>query len=311
MSIVDTSTTSQAEADAVASGSGRPRSGGTPHRRARLGAAGLAKRVAHYVALLFVFILLVGPFVYTLGTALKGTGDSVFSYPPYIIPKDPTFDNFAKVADVIPVWKFINNSLIVASVSTVTNIVFGSLAGFALARLKFAGNSAAYLIFLATLIIPFEVIFISVFLTSKQLGLVNTLAGVIIPTAVTGFSILLFRSAFLALPRAIDEAAVLDGATDFQRYRRIALPSVRGTMAVVGIFSFMFAWDDFLWPQIVLTSQDKYTLTVGLQYLSGAFADNQKVVAAGTMIAVIPLIIAFFFAQKWFFRGAGEGAVKG
>jgi multiple sugar transport system permease protein len=309
MSIVDTSTTSQA--DAVASGSDRPRSGGTPHRRVRLGAAGLAKRVAHYVALLFVFVLLVGPFVYTLGTALKGTGDSVFSYPPYIIPKDPTFDNFAKVADVIPVWKFINNSLIVASVSTVTNIVFGSLAGFALARLKFAGNSAAYLIFLATLIIPFEVIFISVFLTSKQLGLVNTLAGVIIPTAVTGFSILLFRSAFLALPRAIDEAAVLDGATDFQRYRRIALPSVRGTMAVVGIFSFMFAWDDFLWPQIVLTSQDKYTLTVGLQYLSGAFADNQKVVAAGTMIAVIPLIIAFFFAQKWFFRGAGEGAVKG
>ncbi|WP_430648068.1 carbohydrate ABC transporter permease [Agromyces sp. GXS1127] len=280
-------------------------------RRRPLGAAGVIRRVLHYLTLLAVLALLVGPFLYTLGTALKGDADSVFSYPPYLIPKDPTLENFAKVAEVIPVWTFIGNSFIVASVSTVTNILFGSMAGFALARLRFRGNTSAYVTFLATLVIPFEVIFISVFLTTKQLGLVDTLLGVILPTAVTGFSILLFRSAFLSLPRAIDEAAVLDGATEFQRYWRVSMPSVKGTMAVVGIFSFMFAWDDFLWPQIVLTSQQNYTLTVGLQFLAGAFADDQKVVAAGTMIAVIPLIIAFFFAQKWFFRGAGEGAVKG
>ena len=281
------------------------------YRRRRLGPAAIGRRVLHYVVLLAVLVLLVGPFVYTLGTALKGQGDSVFSYPPYFIPRDPTLDNFAKVADVIPVWTFIGNSLIVATVSTATNILFGSMAGWALARLTFRGNTAAYLVFLATLVIPFEVIFISVFLTMKQFDLVDTLLAVILPTAVTGFSILLFRSAFLSLPRAIDEAAVLDGATEFQRYWRVSMPSVTGTMAVVGIFSFMFAWDDFLWPQIVLTSQDNYTLTVGLQFLAGAFADDQKVVAAGTMIAVIPLIIAFFLAQKWFVRGAGEGAVKG
>lgn len=308
MSVIDSIDAARGEA-AVASEDARP----APRfrRRRPLGAAGVARRTLHYLVLLLVLVLLIGPFVYTLGTALKGEGDSVFSYPPYFIPRDPTLENFAKVAEVIPVWTFIGNSFIVAGVSTVTNILFGSMAGFALARLRFRGNTAAYLTFLATLVIPFEVIFISVFLTSRQLGLVDTLAGVILPTAVTGFSILLFRSAFMSLPKAVDEAAVLDGATEFQRYWRVSLPQVKGSMAVVGIFSFMFAWDDFLWPQIVLTSEDNYTLTVGLQFLAGAFADDQKVVAAGTMIAVIPLIVAFFFAQKWFFRGAGEGAVKG
>lgn len=305
MSVID-STAAPAEASAALKPA-QPRT----LRRRPLGAGGVVKRILHYLVLVAILVLLVGPFVFTLGTSLKGAGDSVFSYPPYFIPRDPTLENFAKVADVIPVWTFIGNSFVVASVSTVTNILFGSMAGFALARLRFRGNTAAYLTFLGTLVIPFEVIFISVFLTSRQLGLVDTLAGVILPTAVTGFSILLFRAAFQSLPKAVDEAAVLDGATEFQRYWRVSMPGVRGTMAVVGIFSFMFAWDDFLWPQIVLTSQENYTLTVGLQFLAGAFADDQKVVAAGTMIAVIPLIIVFSFAQKWFFRGAGEGAVKG
>lgn len=311
MSVIE-STDAARDAASVLPSNGGDASGPSRYRRRRpLGPAGIAKRVLHYAVLVLILVLLVGPFLYTLGTALKGDADSVFSYPPYLIPRDPTLENFAKVADVIPVWTFIGNSFIVATVSTIANILFGSMAGFALARLRFRGNTTAYLTFLATLVIPFEVIFISVFLTAKQLGLVDTLLGVILPSAVTGFSILLFRSAFLSLPRAIDEAAVLDGATEFQRYWRVSMPSVKGTMAVVGIFSFMFAWDDFLWPQIVLTSQENYTLTVGLQFLAGAFADDQKVVAAGTMIAVIPLIIAFFFAQKWFFRGAGEGAVKG
>jgi ABC-type glycerol-3-phosphate transport system permease component len=311
MSVIE-STDAARDSASVLPSNGGDASGPSRYRRRRpLGAGGIAKRVLHYAVLVLILVLLVGPFLYTLGTALKGEADSVFSYPPYLIPRDPTLENFAKVADVIPVWTFIGNSFIVATVSTIANVLFGSMAGFALARLRFRGNTTAYLTFLATLVIPFEVIFISVFLTAKQLGLVDTLLGVILPSAVTGFSILLFRSAFLSLPRAIDEAAVLDGATEFQRYWRVSMPSVKGTMAVVGIFSFMFAWDDFLWPQIVLTSQENYTLTVGLQFLAGAFADDQKVVAAGTMIAVIPLIIAFFFAQKWFFRGAGEGAVKG
>jgi multiple sugar transport system permease protein len=145
----------------------------------------------------------------------------------------------------------------------------------------------------------------------RSMGLVDTLAGVILPGAASGLSIILMRTAFLAVPRELDEAAMIDGANVWQRYLRIGLPSVKGTLAVVGIFAFVFAWDDFLWPLVILKSPENYTLTVGIQYLSGTFSANQRVIAAGTMIAVIPLLVLFFSLQRWFFRGVGEGGIKG
>jgi ABC-type glycerol-3-phosphate transport system permease component len=119
------------------------------------------------------------------------------------------------------------------------------------------------------------------------------------------------RTAFMALPREIEEASMIDGASDWQRFLRVALPSVRGSIVVVAIFAFVFSWDDFLWPLVILKDPDNYTLTVGIQYLSGTFTSNQRVVAAGTMIAVIPLLALFFSLQRWFFHGVGEGGVKG
>jgi len=203
------------------------------------------------------------------------------------------------------------NSLIVATTSAVLNVTLGSMAGYALARMTFRGRTGADLVFLATIIIPFEVIMVSVFLTMRSIGLVDSLAGVILPTAATGLSIILMRTAFLAVPKELEEAAMLDGAGAWQRFTRIMLPSAKGTVAVVAIFAFVFAWDDFLWPLVILKDQANYTLTVGIQYLSGTFTSNQRVVAAGTMIAVIPLLILFFSLQRWFFRGVGEGGVKG
>lgn len=264
-----------------------------------------------YALLLLVLVLLVGPFLWQLITSLKGVGENIYTYPPQLVPQDPTLDNYAKVAETIPVGRYIANSLVVAVTSAITNCVFGAMAGYALARLRFRGSTLAHLAFIATVIIPFEVILVSVFLTARSLGLVDTLAGVILPTAVTGLSILVMRTAFLALPREVEEAAVLDGAGDWQRFWRIGLPSVRGGLAVVAIFSFVFAWDDFLWPLVVLKNPDNFTLTVGIEYLSGTFTSDQRVIAAGTMIAVIPLLALFFTLQRWFFRGVGEGAVKG
>ncbi|GAB3838466.1 carbohydrate ABC transporter permease [Kribbella italica] len=291
----------------------RPRHAGdrdpAPGRpRRRRGVAGLALR---YLLLCVGFVFLAGPFLWQLSTSLKGPTENIFDYPPQLIPAHPTLQNFAEVADTIPVWQFAGNSLMVAVAAATTNCLFGSMAGYALARMKFRGRTAAYWLFLSTMVIPFEVIMVSVFLTARSLGLVDTLAGVILPTAVTGLSILLMRNAFLALPRELEEAAILDGTSEWQRFWRVAMPSVRGTLSVVAIFSFMFAWDDFLWPLIVLKNPDNYTLTVGIQYLSGTFTSNQRVIAAGTMIALIPLLALFFSLQKYFFRGVGEGAVKG
>jgi len=261
--------------------------------------------------LAFVLLLLVGPFLWQLLTSLKGPGESIYTYPPQPLPQDPTLVNYGRVAETIPVFRYIANSLVVAVVSMVTNCLFGAMAGYALARFRFGGRKLATFAFVATIIIPFEVILVSVFLTARSLGLVDTLAGVVLPTAVTGLSILVMRTAFLALPREVEEAAVIDGAGDWQRFWRIGLPSVRGSVAVVAIFSFVFAWDDFLWPLVVLKSPDMFTLTVGIQYLSGTFTSDQRVVAAGTMVAVVPLLLLFFLLQRWFFRGIGEGAVKG
>lgn len=265
--------------------------------------------IIRYAILALVFVLLAGPFLWQFSTSLKGPAESIYGANP--IPADPTFDNYAAVAGTIPVFRYIGNSLIVATSSAALNCVFASLAGYVLARMRFRGRTTIDLLFLATIIIPFEVIMVSVFLTSRSLGLVNSLLGVILPSAATGLSILIMRTAFMALPKEIEEAAMIDGASDWQRFLRVALPSVRGSLTVVAIFAFVFAWDEFLWPLIILKDPANYTLTVGIQYLSGTFTSNQRVIAAGTMIAVIPLLLLFFSLQRWFFRGVGEGGVKG
>ena len=286
-----------------------------PHERPRRRKGPSTSRIVstsiRYLLLAALFLLLAGPFLWQLSTSLKGATENVFAYPPQLLPAHPSLDAYAKVAEVIPVWRYIGNSLVVATASAAANCIFGAMAGYAMARMRFRGRKVAYFAFLATIIIPFEVIMVSVFLTVRNMGLVDNLLGVILPTAVTGLSVLLMRNAFLAFPRSIEEAALVDGAGEWQRFWSIAMPSVRGTVTVVAIFSFMFAWDDFLWPLIVLKNPDSFTLTVGIQYLSGTFSRDQRVIAAGTMIAVIPLIAGFFALQKHFFRGVGEGAVKG
>ncbi|WP_240506316.1 carbohydrate ABC transporter permease [Thermoactinospora rubra] len=290
----------------------RPAPGAPPGRTpARAAARRVAARIVHYLLLLGMLVVLIGPFAWQLSTSLKGTAESVFSYPPDLWPDDPTLANYAKAAQTVPVWRYGLNSLIVALGSALTNCLFGAMAGYALARMRFRGRKVVFAAFLATMIIPFEVIMVSVFLTSRSLGLVDTLLGVLLPTAVTGLSVLLLRNGFRALPVEVEEAAMLDGAGEWQRFWRVALPSVRGTLTVVAIFSFVFSWDDFLWPLIVLSSPRNYTLTVGIQYLSGTFTADQRVIAAGTMIAVLPLLALFFALQRFFFRGVGEGAVKG
>jgi multiple sugar transport system permease protein len=267
--------------------------------------------VLRYVLLLVVLALTVGPFVWQLSTALKGPHEDIFSSPPKFLPGSPTLHNFARVADTIPVWDYIWNSVKVALASVVTNCVGSAMAGYALARMRYRGRRAATLVFLLAMLVPVEGLIIAQFTTMRSLGLNNTLVGVLLPGAISSINVLLMRNAFLNLPAEVEEAAFVDGANAWQRFTRIALPSVKGTLAVVAIFAFMGAWDDFLWPLIVLSDPDKYTLTIGLNYLHGTFANDERLVAAGTIIAVAPLIALFACLQRYFFRGVGEGAVKG
>ncbi|MDX2594455.1 MULTISPECIES: carbohydrate ABC transporter permease [Streptomyces] len=267
--------------------------------------------VLRYLLLLVVLALTVGPFLWQLSTSLKGPTEDIFSSPPGFLPAHPTLHNYERVADTIPVWDYALNSLKVASASVVTNCAGSALAGYALARLRYRGRRATTLVFVLAMLVPVEGIVIAQFTTMRELGLNNTLIGVVLPGAVGAMNVLLMRNAFRGLPYEIEEAAYVDGADAWQRFLRVALPSVRGTLAVVAIFAFMGAWDDFLWPLIVLSDPDRFTLTIGLNYLHGTFAGDERLVAAGTVIAVAPLIALFACLQRYFFRGVGEGAVKG
>jgi putative chitobiose transport system permease protein len=283
-----------------------------PKRRfTAIGAVSPAERLTRYVLLGFVLLITVGPFLWELSTSLKGAGEDIYTATPNLIPHQPTLGNYARVAESIPVWRYIGNSLIVAALTVGGNIVFATLAGYAIARLRFRGRRVVLGLFLATLVLPGEVTIISQFVTVRDMGLADTLLGVALPGMVAALNVLLLYNAFRMLPDDIDQAAVVDGANAWQRLTRVALPSVRGTLAVVAIFSFIAAWDDFLWPLIVVTTPEKYTLTVGLQYLSGTFVQDQRMIAAGTMIAFIPIAVIFSVLQRYFFRGVEEGGVKG
>ncbi|MDY5589187.1 MAG: carbohydrate ABC transporter permease [Arcanobacterium sp.] len=264
-----------------------------------------------YVLLILLLFISVGPFLLQLSNAFKGPLDDVYGFPPPLIPQHPTLDNFAEVSRNIPVFTYTWHSLLVSVAMVISNIVLSTLAGFALANMKFKGKGIIMALILSTLLLPGEVTLTSQYLTIKALGAANTLVGVFLPTAVTAINVLLMMTAARAIPPAVLDAATIDGANTWQKLRYIVWPNVRGMASVVGLMSFIQAWDDFLWPLVVLSDPEKYTLTVGMQYLNSSFGSNPRVVAAGTVIALIPVVLLFASTQKFFFRGVEQGAVKG
>lgn len=267
--------------------------------------------VTRYALLLVVFAITVLPFVWQLSTSLKSIDEDVYSSTPSFIPEHPTFANYVQVAEVVPVVDYAMNSLIVAVLVVGGNVLGATMAGYALAKLRFRGSRLVLGALLATLILPGEATIIAQYVTVRSLGLTDTLLGVALPGMIGMINVLLMRAAFTAIPDELEMAAKVDGANAWQRLIHVNLPGVRGMLSVISIFAFIGAWDDFLWPLIVLTDPENLTLTVGLQYLSGTFTNNPRLIAAGTMISFVPIVIVFAVLQRYFFRGVEEGAIKG
>lgn len=267
--------------------------------------------VVRYALLVLVLLITIGPFLWQLATSLKGSGEDVYTATPTFVPADPTLDNYLVAFETVPVLGFARNSLVVAAITIAGNAIGATMAGYALARLRFRGARLVMGAILATMLLPGEATIVAQYLTIRELGLADTLLGVALPGTIGMINVLLMRTAFLNIPAELDEAAIVDGANVWQRFWRVGLPNVKGMLAVITIFAFIGAWDDFLWPLIVLTTPENFTLTVGLQYLSGTFTNNPRVVAAGTMIAFIPIVVFFAALQRYFFRGVDEGAIKG
>ena len=275
------------------------------------------RNILTHIILIVVSILCLVPFLWLLSCALKGRSENIFAYPPVFIPRDFTLDNFKEVLKLVPIGKYIVNSFIVASLTVFLNVLLSSLAAYPLARMEFMGKKVAFFAILATIMVPFQAIMLPVYIITLKLNLVDNYSdvmgylGLVAPFAVSAFGIFLMRQAFLAIPKEIEESAIVDGCNSWQIFFRILLPMTKPAIATLAIFTFIGSWGEFLWPSIVLTNEKLYTLPVGINNLSSAFSSDYRLVAAGSIISIVPIIIFFLCLQRFFIEGASDGAVKG
>lgn len=270
-----------------------------------------------HIILITVCILCLLPFLWLTSTALKGAGENIFAYPPVFIPEDFTFENFRLVLVLVPIVGYALNSFIVAFFTVILNLIFSALAAYPLARMNFGGKNLVFFGILATIMVPFQAIMLPIYIITLKLNLTDSYSnfngylGLILPFAVNAFGIFLLRQAFLAIPKELEESAVIDGCNSIQIFFKVLLPLIKPSLAVLAIFTFIGSWGEFLWPSIILTKDALYTLPVGINDLQGAFSANYRLIAAGSMVSIIPIVIFFLALQKYFIQGSTEGAVKG
>jgi multiple sugar transport system permease protein len=247
-----------------------------------------------FSAVAFVFML---PFFLMLSNAFK-TSAEILRIPPTLIPRDPSFDSFRTVIDEAPYFRWFGNSLFVSITVTVLVLFTCSLAGYIFAKFAFPGRDAIFIVLLMTMMVPFPVLLIPSYLVVNELGLINSLWALIVPTMVSAFGIFLMRQFIAGIPNDLIEAARLDGASEWAIYARIIVPLVRAPMAALGIFTFLAAWNDYLWPLIVINDLEKSTLPLALTFFNDQHAQRYDLVMAAAAMAVIPVIIVFVIFQR-------------
>jgi len=219
--------------------------------------------------------------------------------------------NYIDALTQAPFVRWFANTTVVSLTVVVSNLVFCSLAGYALARIRFFGNGALFLVILATLMVPFQVVMVPTLLIVRSLGLVDTLPALMAPNFVTPFGVFLLRQFFKTMPVEIEEAARIDGAGRRGTLFKVVLPSMRAPLATVGIMTLLWTWNDFLWPLIAIQSEKNYTLQLGLMTFQGAHNINWPLVMAATVMTQIPMLVIFVFAQRWFVQSLATQGIKG
>jgi multiple sugar transport system permease protein len=263
-----------------------------------------------HLALLPLSLLMLLPLVWMLITSIE-TLSETRHFPPQLIPSGIRWQNYPDALDAAPFGRFFLNSFLVTAASVAGNLLFCSLAGYAFARLRFFGRDVLFVVLLATLMVPFQVIMIPTFLIVHDLGLVNSLGALIVPNLVTPFGIFLLRQFFRTLPIELEEAARIDGCSRLGVLFRVVMPLSMPALATLGIVTFLWTWNDFLWPLIVTSSTDKYTVQLGLATFQGAHQTNWPLLMAGNMMALAPMLIVFVLAQRWFVQSLAASGVKG
>lgn len=274
---------------------------------------GISARAALLYTILVIYgVFSLAPFIFAFLSSFKTEGQ-VLAFPPTLLPHPATTDNYKFIFNTsdFPFLNYISNSLIYAIATAALNVVLGAMAGYAFGRMEFPGKNVLFALTLAVLMIPGYLIMIPKFLVANTLGLTNSLGALIIPAMVTPTSVFLMTQFLKTLPKELEESAMIDGATRFVAFWKVIVPLIRPAMVTVAIFQFLGAWNDFIWPLLVMSSRENYTLTVGLTFFKGVHYTQYSLLLAGAMINILPLVVIFFIFQRYFIKGVSTSGLAG
>jgi multiple sugar transport system permease protein len=264
-----------------------------------------------FVLLFAGLVLMVGPFLWMLLGSFKPPQE-LRTVTPTVLPESPTLDNYSDLFSRLDFAQYFFNSTLIAVVTTLANLLFCSMAGYALAKLRFAGRRPIFGLVLATLMVPGSVTLVPLFVLMSKLGLVNTYAAVILPFAAGAFGVFLMRQFMQSIPTDLLDAARIDGAGEWKIFWRIVMPLSKAPLAALGIFQFLAAWNNFLWPLVVLTDESKYTLPVAVAtFAIGQQKANYGLLMAGAVALAVPVIIVFLLLQRHFTQSVAMTGLKG
>ncbi|HAN74284.1 MAG TPA: sugar ABC transporter permease [Planktothrix sp. UBA8407] len=269
------------------------------------------KTVIIYIILGIIAVLMLFPLVWLVSTAFKSPSENIFQFPPQFIPSQPTFQNFIKVWQTNPFGRYLFNSLFVAILTVSLNLLFCSLAAYPLARLNFKGKDGIFTAIIATIMIPFQIVMIPLYVLTVQLGLRNSYLGIIFPSIASAFGIFLLRQAFKSVPKELEEAARIDGCSELGIWWNVMIPAVKPALITLAIFVFIGSWSDFLWPLLILDQPDYYTMPLGVATLAGTFSLDWRLIAAGSVISIAPVLLLFLILQRYIVPTDAGSGVKG
>lgn len=273
----------------------------------------LVRLVLSYAALMSLTVAFVAPLVWMLSTSLK-PNVATTRFPPHWIPREFSAEGYGTILTTgsqAPVLRWFVNSMVAASTHTLLVLITASLAAYALARMEFLGRKLLFPIIIATLFIPQFVFLMPNYLIVDMLGWLDTLLAVIVPGAAGAFGVFFLRQFFISLPQELEEAALIDGANRFQIFTRIVLPLSKAPLATLAVLSFLINWNDFLWPIYVLFNPQSLTLPPGLAILQNAYTTNYTIVMAGGVVASVPVLLIYLFAQRYIIEGVSRSGLKG
>jgi len=264
-----------------------------------------------YLLLGVIAVVMLIPLVWLVSTAFKSGAENIFEFPPRLWPAQPTVQNFVKVWQSNPFGRYLLNSVLVAVLTVILNLTLCSLAAYPLARLEFPGRDVVFTAVISTIMIPFQIVMIPLYVLTVQLDLRNTYLGIIFPAIASAFGIFLLRQAFQSVPKELEEAARMDGCSEIGIWWHVMLPSIRPALVTLAIFVFIGSWSDFLWPLIVLDQPEYYTLPLGVAKLAGTFSLDWRLIAAGSIISIAPILVFFLAMQQYIVPSEAGSGLKG